>query len=398
MQIDSRRSVLLFTVFAPLAVCTSRNTRAGETRVASAPNDHQTQWIPFSMPDGRHIVVDAIFSGFKAEAVLDSAVGKLVLAQSFADNLGLETRGAVTGIGVTGQARGDIVQAPSISIGHVTLRPSEATAFDLDGLSAVVGRPIVAIIGRDLFDNFIVDIDFVQKRIGVEKLHSVVPNSGETIIPLLREAAGNRVIPISIEGQKSIPAIFDLGSDTPLYVSPAYAQQHELLSGIRSSTSLSAGVEGQELNTVAVMHEVRIGHSVLRDVPIEVPRKWDRGIPAVVGLPILERFNLRVDFSANQLALAPIPAVFNTEFRKDRSGIGASRDGDQLRVIHVAPGSPAASAGLKVGDVIVAINGMHLDAAYFMSRPHEGSGHAGKKFRLTLANGSIIEFVLTDYY
>lgn len=366
--------------------------------MASASNDRQSQWVPFSMPDGRHIVVDAIIGGLKVEAILDSGVGKLVLAKSFANRLRLTPRGDVTGIGVTGQARGDIVQAPNIYIGQTILHPIEATVFDLDGLSAAAGRPIVALIGSDLFDNFVVDIDFVRKTVGVEKLQSPIPNSGATIIPLLREAAGNRVIPISIGRQTAIPAIFDLGSDTPLYVSPAYVEQHGLLKGLRSSTSLSAGAEGLELNTTAVMHEVRIGQFVLRDVPVEVPKKWGRGIPAVVGLPILERFNLGVNFPANQLSLRPIESVLNTGFRKDRSGIGATRDRDQLRVIHVAPGSPAESAGLKVGDVIVAINGRRLDAAYFRSRPHEGSGPAGKKFQLGLADGSTIEFILADYY
>jgi hypothetical protein len=365
---------------------------------SGAPNDRQSQSVPFSMPDGRHIVVDAIIGGLKVEAIVDSGVGKLVLAKSFANRLRLTPRGDVTGIGVTGQARGDIVQAPNIYIGQTILHPIEATVFDLDGLSAAAGRPIVALIGSDLFDNFVVDIDFVRKMVGVEKLQSPIPNSGASIIPLLREAAGNRVIPISIGRQTAIPAIFDLGSDTPLYVSPAYVEQHGLLKGLRSSTSLSAGAEGLELNTTAVMHEVRIGQFVLRDVPVEVPKKWGRGIPAVVGLPILERFNLGVNFSANQLSLRPIESVLNTGFRKDRSGIGAARDGDQLRVIHVAPGSPAESAGLKVGDVIVAINGRDLDADYFKSRPHEGSGPAGRKFRLTLADRSVIEFVLADYY
>ncbi len=78
--------------------------------------------------------------------------------------------------------------------------------------------------------------------------------------------------------------------------------------------------------------------------------------------------------------------------------MGVERAGDALRVIYVAPASPAATDGLKIGDTIVAINGTRLDDAYFRTRPHEGSKPPGTVLRLTLDDGSAVNLHLADYY
>jgi predicted metalloprotease with PDZ domain len=133
-------------------------------------------------------------------------------------------------------------------------------------------------------------------------------------------------------------------------------------------------------------------------VPVEIPERWQKSVPAYIGLPVLQRFNLRVDYDKSELGLIPISAAISRPFRKDRSGIGAERFGNGLRVIHIAPRSPAETSGLKIGDVIVVINGRQLDNAYFKARPHPGAGPAGTHMRLVLANGAIIEFDLMDYF
>jgi membrane-associated protease RseP (regulator of RpoE activity) len=161
---------------------------------------------------------------------------------------------------------------------------------------------------------------------------------------------------------------------------------------------MSAGVEGTELNVVAVLDKIKLGSSILENVPVEIPQRWANPVPAVVGLPILQRFRLVIDFSGNRVSPIPIDNAILRPFRKDRSGIGAGRVGNSLRVVYVAQNSPAESVGLKAGDTIVAINGKPLDDSYFKSRPHEGSKPAGTVLRLTLANGSTLDLRLADYF
>jgi predicted aspartyl protease len=355
-------------------------------------------WIPFTMPDGRYIVVQANIGGHETEMVVDSAVGNLVLSRSFASQLSAETSGKVVAVGVTGQAVGGMIAGPKIRLGNITVHPQSANVFDLTPFNVATGLEINAVIGRDLFAHYIVDIDIENSKLAVASQTAWTNWRDWTHIPLTFEPPGSRAMPVSIEGKEPIQAIFDLGSDTPLYLSAEYADRIHLLDGKRQSTSMSMGVEGSKVNKVAVLDQVRVGNVPVHDVPVAIPQRWQNRAPVVVGLPILQRFRLVVNFEKNAMAIRPNQSAINVPFRKDRSGIGAGRDGDSLRIVHVAEHSPAALAGLKVGDVITSINGRKLDSGYFKSRPSEGSKPAGTVLHLGLSTGKEMDLRLSDYY
>jgi hypothetical protein len=357
-----------------------------------------TGWLDFDMPDNRHIVLAAELNGVSVEILLDSGVGGLVLDKEISDKLGLKARHAFTGIGVTGTAQGAVAQGVIIALGNLTVRAPQTTIFDLSRISAVAGRPIVAIVGRDLLGPLIVDIDFPHKRLAFHDGRDGLEPQGGTTVPLTRGSFSLREIPIAIEGHDPIQAIFDLGSDTPIYLSPAYVARVDLLSGKRTSTSLSAGVEGTQENEVAVVEKVKIGDTLLYAVPIEVPQKWEQQAFAFVGLPVFRRFRLIIDYGHDRLTIVPDRDTVSEAFRKDRSGIGAIPSDNHLTITHIAAGSPAEAAGLRVGDEITAINGRKIDAEYIRSKPREGSKPAGTKFNLTLKDGKDVSFVLADYF
>lgn len=60
--------------------------------------------------------------------------------------------------------------------------------------------------------------------------------------------------------------------------------------------------------------------------------------------------------------LAPIPRYNRQCFEFDRSGLNLAATGQQLNtfvIMSIASGSPAAEAGLQVGDEIKTINGLN---------------------------------------
>jgi hypothetical protein len=354
-----------------------------------------TGWLPFEMPDDRHLIIRVQLNGVATEAVLDSGI--TVLDVDFAAKLGLRRHAEFHGVGLTGRADGGLADGILIRVGDLSLRTQATSLFDMASLSAAAGRPLVAIIGRDLFGAAVVEIDFANRRIALRKPTAIFDDTG-TVLSLRASAENLREVPISIEGAPAVPAIFDLGSDTPLYISAEYAAQTKLLVGKRTSTSLSAGIEGVTPNRVAVLEYVMLGKTVLRNIPVEIPEQWVHHAPAFIGLPILSRFRLTIDFRRDRLAILPLDDLINLPFRKDRSGIGAVVSGDGLKIANVAPGSPAARASLRVGDTIVAINGQELGPAYFKSRPREGSKPAGTTLRLRLADGRTMNLVLADYF
>jgi predicted aspartyl protease len=404
-----RRKILKLLLLAAASwVGRSNRSSAGDEKLNADREQNQgitfadgatsTGWLDFDMPDGRHIVLTAQLNGVAADVVLDSGAGGIVLDRGLADRLGLKAQQGFTAVGVTGSAQGAVAQGVTITLNNLTVRTSQSTIFDLTQVSAAAGRPVLAIVGRDLLGTLVADIDFPRKRLAFYGRDGEPRIQGGTDIPLTVGNFRLREIPVSIEGRPPIQAVFDLGSDTPVYLSPAYAAQAGLLAGKATSTSLSAGVEGMEENRVAVVETVKIGHTLVHEVPIEVPRNWNQSADAFVGLPILRRFRLVIDFSHDRLTIVPDADAVNDAFRKDRSGIGAMPSNGRLTIIHIAEHSPAEAAGLRVGDEITSINGQQIDAEYIKRRPREGSKPAGTIFSLTLKDGRNVRLVLADYF
>jgi predicted metalloprotease with PDZ domain len=118
-----------------------------------------------------------------------------------------------------------------------------------------------------------------------------------------------------------------------------------------------------------------------------------------VGLQILSRFHVTVDFAGDRIWLQPLPGAATLPFRKNRSGSAIVPEGDRLRISHVAPGSPAAKAGFRVGEEIAAIDGQAIAADYAASDLSRWIfGPAGQQVALTMADGSRRTLRLADYY
>jgi hypothetical protein len=357
-----------------------------------------TPWLPFHMPNLRRIVLPGKINGAAANIILDSGVGTFVIDEALAARLHLRKTGAARAVGITDTAGGTRVSGLTVDFGAMTLTIADAAAYDLRALSSAMYQPIDALLGRDVFEALYVDLDFANTRLRFCTPGQAEPIPNAAKIALTRSAFGLRTLPVSVAGQPAIPATFDLGADRALYLSADYVAERGLLADRKWSTALSAGVDGASVSRVVVMDRVRVGPYVFRRVPVEIPATWAHRVPAFVGFPIFRRLRLAVDFPNECLFAANDPQLTPQPFRKDRAGFGARRMGDHLEVVYVADGSPAAEAGLSVGDEIVAINGHKLNARYFAHFRQNGSQPAGTHFDFTLATGARRRITLADYY
>jgi C-terminal processing protease CtpA/Prc len=83
-------------------------------------------------------------------------------------------------------------------------------------------------------------------------------------------------------------------------------------------------------------------------------------VSANVGIGILQQFNLTFDYAEHYIVFQPNanygkPDVFN------RVGIDLSANGAGWKVRTVYPNTAASRAGLRVGQVVVSINGQNRD-------------------------------------
>jgi predicted aspartyl protease len=363
-----------------------------------------TGWTPFVLHREGQIFLPAQVNGVAAEAFLDSGVSRLVLGRAFAERAGLKLSGSLKGHGVTGSTEGAWAKGPlEVRVGSLVLTREEAAVFDTAELSVASARSMDLFLGREVFDALLVDIDFPSRQIAFHDPRSFSPPRGAVAVPL-RPSGQLRSVPVSIEDRPPVPATFDLGNNVALKISPKWAGEQKLLDGKRTTTASSVGINGGSRNTELVLSTLEIGGFALKDVPVAVTDSWAndaKGIatPTNIGLPVFSRFRIVTDYGRDRLWLIPSAAAMQTPFRKNRSGLRSTFAGDRLRVLHVSRGGPAERLGWKEGEEIVAVDGVRIDAGYVNhARSFWGSGPAGTTVRLTMADGSVRQLTLEDYF
>jgi len=380
-----------------VAASTDDISDRGKSRSLFADGTRATPWLNFSMPDLRRIILAGCINGVPAQVMLDTGAGSFAISQAFAARLKMPTSDRFQVAGLTHEAHGLHLGGVQVAFANMRLDVPIAAVFDFSDLAAATHQTVDAILGRDLFESAVVDIDFERTRLQIRDPQGQTMAEHATEVPLRHGAFGLRELPISIEGHAPIQALLDLGADRPIYISPAYAKDQNLLAGRRLSTAMSTGIDGAGISQLAVVDRLKVGHAIFRELPMEVPARWAQRVPAVVGIPIFRRFRLVLDFPHDRLGLVPSRLIAQP-FRKDRVGIGAVRVGDHLMIVHVASGSPAEAAALRVGDEIVAIDGRRLNAEFFEHYTQQGSRPAGTQVHFELSTGAEIAITLADYF
>ena len=354
------------------------------------------QAIPFQFVLERQIVFPMVINGKPAEAWLDSGAGATVVNTAFARQLGLELGAPVKAHGVSGEVADVRLAKADLVAGDLAMTGRRVVVMDLSGVQRLVQRPVQVLLGRDVFDQAVVDIDFPRRVISLLPREGFVP---PTAPPLPLKRSGDlRSVPIRVAGVE-MPAILDLGNTNPLLIDEQFAEHYEFFKDRRVTTALGVGAEGPHPETLATLDGVELGGVRFDAVPVTLAGNLSSKAPANVGLPLLARFHLTIDFAGERIWLTPQADARTRPFRKNRTGLALAPGDGRLMVIHVARGSPAEKGGWRAGDVVTAIDGRAPPPDYGSS---EASlwvyGPAGRAVTLTLADGRRRTLTLADYY
>jgi predicted metalloprotease with PDZ domain len=148
------------------------------------------------------------------------------------------------------------------------------------------------------------------------------------------------------------------------------------------------------------LDRVRLGHLAFDGVSTVVTPGLSSRVPANIGLQLLSRFRLTIDFGGDRIWMTPYPDATSRPFRKNRTGLSLTPQGPGALVVdHVAAGSPAARGGWKTGDLITALDGAPIPADYAAGEASMWIyGAAGRTVTLTLADGARRSLTLADYF
>ncbi len=378
--------------------------RPVETRKIRPGSPASSGWVNFTF-EGGNIRLPVLINGKPVEALLDNGAQSMQIDGGFAASAGLNvTKSAMSvhGVGPSSVVE-HWVKDVSVKIGDLTLSYLTVATGDTSQIARAAGVPVPVILGDEAFAELVVDIDFAKHRVRFDRPADFVPPKDAVELPVIRNR-GIDSVPLSVEGRPPIQIELDLGYAGELDLFPDYAKAEMLLSGRRTSQSMFSGLGGIQTQTDIFLHRITFGGSEIAEVPTSILPKRVRAtfsteVQGSVGLKVLQRYRLIFDYPHRRLFAMPIQDLIDKPFGHNRLGLSSLPDGEDLLVMLVVPGSPAAAAGLKAGDRIAKVDGKPASLwRDSNARTAMKEGPAGTRIAFTLESGETREVVLADYY
>jgi Aspartyl protease/PDZ domain len=243
---------------------------------------------------------------------------------------------------------------------------------DILKLSEVVGTPIHGIFGYEVFNNFVVTIDFLNKELLLysPKNYKYRPYKGDKYPIVIEETKPYTNIMALVENGKTLPlkVMIDTGAGHALLLDKFDNQQIKLPEKtIR--TQLGRGLNGTISGSMGRIEKVKFGKYMLNNLIASYPDSLSFGMKLSVntarqgniGCELLRRFRVTFNYAEQYMVLKPIRALMKEAFEHDMSGLEIRAKGDKNKnrkyvIDNVTEGSPAWQAGLEENDELIFIN------------------------------------------
>ncbi len=332
--------------------------------------------IPFQLHSNLIIIPLRVNDSDTLRFILDTGLNATIITDpnAFKNHSNRTTRRVkLSGAGEGANLTAAVAIDNSLSMGHMRGNHQNLVILDTDilKLSEYVGVPVHGIFGYDLFNNFVVTIDFQQKEIMLE-----LPNRYK-----YRKSKGDRY-PIIIQDTKpyiDVVSVVDNGKTTPLRVVLDTGAGHALLLD-RSRTvdqmplpekiiraQLGRGLNGVINGSMGRIQTMRLGKYEMTNILASFPDSTSFGMKLSprferqgnIGCELLRRFKVTFNYQENYIVLKPVRKIMKETFEHDMSGLELRAKGDQFRnyfIDRILDGSPAYFANLREGDELIFIN------------------------------------------
>jgi len=232
--------------------------------------------------------------------------------------------------------------------GPLQINKLKATVHELDHIGWALGEPIDGILGFPAFKKMLLTLDYPAEQIRI--VRGALPAvDGRTVF----EDVGKHRPYLALEiGGATIPVLVDSGSTSGLTL-----RESDPLSWEIEPKPLSAAVRFSEIRLEQVGRlgeDVDYGPLILSRPVVEIIAEGTR----VSGVPLMRRFVWTFDQRRRRIRMI---ADSTDPIRSDPergTGLALWPIETGYRVAHIFPDTPAEQAGMRVGDVIRAVDGV----------------------------------------
>ena len=382
----------LKTTFLCVLVTFAVHESQGQQIGLSLHKDSTRAIIPFRTYNNLIVIGVNINGRTLLDFIVDTSVQFTVLSEkSIGDELGFNyLRKIPMGTNADGANFGYSANELNIELGNGVFSGDNHSILVLEndflGLSNLAQVPIYGLIGKDIFEHFVVEIDQDRQVLILNEPASFVVPTGYDPIPMKIENGKPKI---------NVDTIFENWDELSEYMLLKTGAAHTvffdsdqniyLIPPKKIETILGVSGAGEVGGYIGRVREVKLGSNVFEE-PIasftkEQEKDKNRGS---IGMGFLSRMNMIVDFQGGTLFLKPSRS-FGKTFEYDLSGIKINTVGEAFYIRYVQKGSPAEKVGINTGDQLVAVNGERLTSKNFNKVVSVFSSKVGKKITLTLS-------------
>lgn len=354
--------------------------------------------IPFKFRSNLIIVPIQINGSDTLNFILDTGVSNTIIMDPTVldkSKINLKRKMMIEGLGEGKAISGHAAIGNSLSMQHMQVNQHSMLVLDepITALSGYTGMPIHGIIGYEIFNSFVVTLDFNRKELTLTtpskyrynaKKGNKLPISIHNTKPYLLADAS-----ISGKDYKDLRLMIDTGAGSALLIDHASKKEIPMPESViqpREGLGLSGAVKG----SMGRIEAIRLGTYDLKNVLASFPDSLAFGLKmpdrndrqGSIGCELLRRFQVTFNYPENYVLLKPVKSRIKEHFEYNMSGLDILAAGEKLDayiIDHVTENSPGAKAGLKKGDQILYIDGtsvkdMHISEVYQLMKKGNGKG------------------------
>lgn len=339
------------------------------------PNGVKRIEVPFDNYNNLIVIKGIVNNRLPLQFIFDTGVHTSIITdKSLSDMMQVKYDRVYTMSGIGEHKQFNVYLANGVSIDFPGLEGRSLNMLVLEEdyllLRNYLGVPVHGILGTDLLLNLVCTIDYENHRLIFQTPESFKPSRRAIGIPIvIHDNKPYLQLPVTLLDGSKIDAklLIDTGAShallLELFAEPKIKIQENFV-----NTILGRGLAGTIEGWIGRVNKVDIGNLPFKNVLtfFTDTNSYNKnyilaGRNGTIGGDLLGRFKVTIDY-ARQMVYFEKNHTYKNPFEYNMAGfdiIGSGDFFDKMEVVNVIEKSPAYVMGLRVGDIIVQINGMY---------------------------------------
>ncbi|WP_420571986.1 aspartyl protease family protein [Kordia sp.] len=298
--------------------------------------------------------------------VFDTGASTVVLDETTAKKIGVTANYEQPTEGAAGTEMYHIALSQTVHIQDVTLSGAHIVLVDLDRLSKKSNQKIDGIIGNNIMQQFVTQIDYDAQFI---KLYNSVDEiEGKDQYKILDATFDYSQIPqveleFTLENNQKFLGnfLFDSGANMTFLLNTPFVKEKKIESLVGKTIENKAESLTTSSNfKIGKVKAVKMGDFQFGEMPIDLSNS-KAGVMAskeytgILGIKIINKFHSILDYKNQKIYLQPNKTYANA-FEFPRSGLSLVNEEGKITISNVVSVAEAYQKGIREGDEVLEIN------------------------------------------